>query len=396
MLERQPSQSRLQRVGANILGAGVPGDGSRTPSVAGSSRGDGRVTPGALSVTSSRDDAVPPAAPPSVTRSGRLYSDATCPQLGVDVPFAQNLTALKGIRKHRMQPSFEDIPQAVWSDGCQHLANEDTWPSHGIPIFIFCGRDRPRPNLREQFKFVIRDEAYVNFLVRMRCGAGDRYAGGSIGLVHSPDRRESSAGCEGQMVMITDMIVNNDSSVIVTAVGDLEFRVLQAWIPRGMQGIQMAHVELAKRTTHLDPILETCDLEPALTRFGSLLRSVPSIEQTLQQAGPFTVFVPSAEALSAALDGVPEAALSARLEAILRCHICEGKVAQIAMYSGRVLKAIDGTVLTLTFGHWPRGDPRINGVPVEQMDVMCTNGIIHGLSAMLTPNPKPGRPTWGR
>lgn len=81
------------------------------------------------------------------------------------------------------------------------------------------------------------------------------------------------------------------------------------------------------------------------------------------------------------------------LQAILACHIVRGRIpfeAGVkvylhgfkpftlderqqdachlqALYSGRTLKAIDGTVLMVTFLQWPRGGPCINEVPGGHM-----------------------------
>lgn len=391
----------LRRTGSQVLlrqsrDGSRPNSGGATPS-GGRATPHGTVTPLSACSFDSRDGQ-PLRAPPSVSCTGRLYSETQCSKLGMPLTTgAENLPSMKGVRIQRVfSQAQQGLPQAVWSDGCQHLGDEP-WPAHAVPIFIFNGRDRPRPGYREEFRFEVRDEVYVNFLLRLRCGGGDRYGGGTVGLVHAPDRREATAGSDGQLIMVTDVSVNNTGSIQVIAVGDLDFKVIRAWVPRGMGSLQLAHVEVIKRTTHLVPILETLATNPELSAFGRLVEAAPKVSKTLSEAGPFTLFVPTSAALDSMLGGGAsgEAAFVASpdLEAFLLCHICSGKVAKESMYNGRIFNAVDGTIVTINFGRWPRAEPYVNDIPVKDMDFQCTNGIIHILSGTLTPAPTPGR--WG-
>lgn len=344
----------------------------------------GRETPNS---TGSRfEDPYP--APPSVSRTGRLHS-GSCPSLTPFAGPAENVRTLKNVNMQRAQSRNEAMPKALWSDGLSR-SSEEQWPAHAVPLFVFDGQDRPRPAYREEVRFMLHDERYVNVGLRLKCGTGDRYMGGSVGLVHSPDRMEASPGTEGQLVMITDIIVNPDNSVLVSAIGDLNFHVLQSWMPRGLRGLQLAFVEVEPPSVPLLRSLpETCAGEPGLRLFARLLDAMPSLAQTLMSAGPFTAFVPTDAGWGAALGQADEQDLVARpdLEALLRCHVCGERVPHEAMYSGRSLQALDGTVLTVTFARWPRGGPRVNEIPIEQMDIQCSNGVIHAIAAPLSPAP---------
>merc|ERR1719469_1164880 len=108
----------------------------------------------------------------------------------------------------------------------------------------------------------------MNFGLRLRCGGGDRYNGGTIGLVHDPERMEAAPGSEGQLVTITEIVVMPDSTIVVTAVGDLPFRVQRAWMPRGFRGLQCAVVEVTPAAPRLEPLLQTCASESILSRFA--------------------------------------------------------------------------------------------------------------------------------
>jgi uncharacterized surface protein with fasciclin (FAS1) repeats len=213
--------------------------------------------------------------------------------------------------------------------------------------------------------------------------------GGSIGLMYSADRREIAPGEDGQLATVLDIIVQTDKSVLVTCIGDLPFRVMRAWLPRGLRGLQMALVDVAKVAPRLQPILQCCETEPDMQLFFEVLKGLPDIAQLLAGPGPFTLFVP----MSGSFDLTAEELLAnPRLESVVRCHISATHVPLEAMYSGRPLHAIDGTLLVVSFTQWPRGGPRVNDIPIEHMDIQCSNGVIHLISGVITPSPARGRP----
>lgn len=289
----------------------------------------------------------------------------------------------------RPGPHLETQPQAVWSDSVQHLGDDD-WPVNSVPLFVFTGqRDRPRPGYREEIKFSLREDKYITFAIRLRAGGGDRYMGGTIGLIYSEDRREVQPGAEGQLATVVDIVVKHDTSIEVTCVGDLPFRVMRAWLPRGLRGLQMGLVDVMKVAPRLQGILQTCESEPDLQLFAKVLRGCPEIARLLSGPGPFTVFVPVNRSFDLSAE---EILANPRLESIVRSHISTTHVPVEAMYSGRPVSAIDGTLLMLAFNQWPRGEPSVNGVPIAHMDVQCSNGVIHLIDGVLAPNPQRGRP----
>lgn len=301
----------------------------------------------------------------------------------------ENVPALKNVKMIRPGPHLEAQPQAVWTDSVQHLGDE-MWPVNAVPLFVFTGaRDRPRPGYREEIKFNLREDKYINFAIRLRCGGGDRYLGGAVGLVYSEDRREVQPGHEGQLATVLDVVPMMDNSIQVTCIGDLPFRVLRAWLPRGLRGLSMALVDVMKVAPRLQPIIETCESEPDLQLFAKVLRGCPAIAQLLSGPGPFTVFVPVNGSFDLSAEELLE---NPRLESVVRSHISLTHVPLEAIYSGRSITAIDGTLLIVTLLQWPRGNPVVNGIPVEHMDVQCCNGVIHLIDGVLTPNPQRGRP----
>jgi len=292
------------------------------------------------------------------------------------------------VRMLRPGPHPEAQPQAVWTDSVQHLG-DDLWPAHAVPLFVFTGqRDRPRPGYREEVKFTLREDKYINFAIRLRCGGGDKYMGGCIGLMYSEDRREVMPGEEGQLATILDITVTLDNSIRVTVVGDLPFRVTRAWLPRGLRGLQMALVDVMKIAPRLPGILETCLTEPDMQLFAEILKGLPDIADLLSGPGPFTVFVPMNQSFDLSAE---ELLSNPRLQSVVRCHISTMHVPLEAMYSGRSLNAIDGTLHIISFGQWPRGAPIVNDISIEHMDIQCSNGVIHLIDGVLTPKPAGGR-----
>jgi uncharacterized surface protein with fasciclin (FAS1) repeats len=237
----------------------------------------------------------------------------------------------------------------------------------------------------------VREEKYINFCVRLRCGQGDKFNGGTVGLIYSSDGNEVPVGAEGQLITITDVVVQPNNSIVISAVGDVDFKVKRTWMPRGLQGLQMAYIEARLHRGGLDPITETCATEYHMSSFANLLQAVPSLWKELSSCGSFTAFVPTNEGLANL--GIHEGSLidHPELENILRSHICRGKVTYEAMYSGRTLQALDGTILQVVFGRWPRSNPSVNGVPFEHMDVLCSNGVIHSIIGLLASSPAHGR-----
>eukprot|EP00933_Yihiella_yeosuensis_P072320 TRINITY_DN80682_c0_g1_i1.p1 TRINITY_DN80682_c0_g1~~TRINITY_DN80682_c0_g1_i1.p1 ORF type:complete len:416 (+),score=76.46 TRINITY_DN80682_c0_g1_i1:87-1334(+) len=401
---------RLQQTGASIMGGSRAGSerGSRPPSEAGYQGQHAHQasvpympqmpgmpqTPGGCSESSlpvSEDGA--PAAPPSVSRTGRLYTD-NVPTVDPYMEPTQNIPTLRKAMPFRTPGPPEGLPKAVWSDSVLHLG-EDPWPHHAVPLFVFSGRDRPRPAYREEIRFTLKDDRYVSFGLRLRCGTGDRYMGGTIGLIHNPMRQEAMPGDEGQLATVIDIVVQPDNTVIVSAIGDLDFQVKQSWMPRGLRGLQLAFVDVerAKEKDEM-PMLQTCLDEPGFGLFGRLVQEggPPGLAEALSGSdGPFTAFIPTDAVLMEALGGgsIEDMLKVPYLQAVLACHICKGKVTFEAMYSGRTLQAVDGSVVVVTFKQWPRGSPHVNEIPAVHMDINCSNGVVHSLAGVMTPAPRP-------
>lgn len=188
--------------------------------------------------------------------------------------------------------------------------------------------------------------------------------------------------------MVTDLIVQPDTSILLHCIGDLPFEIVNCWAPRGGKGLQIAMVQMASVAPRLGCIPATCVMDPDLGLFGRMIDSIPEIRQALSAKGPFTVFAPTDEALASA--GLAEEDLLARpelVEALISCHSCKGKVSLEAMFNDRTMHALDGSILRINFAKWPKHEPTVNDIPIKHTDIMCLNGVVHPISGVMRPEP---------
>ena len=108
---------------------------------------------------------------------------------------------------------------------------------------------------------------------------------------------------------------------------------------------------------------------------------------TLEGAGPFTVFAPTDDAFAKLPAGTVDGLLKdiPKLTAILKYHVLAGKVA-----AADVIK-LDGTTATTLNGADLKvsttGGVKLNGtVHVTKTDVAASNGLIHVIDAVLLPS----------
>ncbi|MFZ4120169.1 MAG: fasciclin domain-containing protein [Caulobacterales bacterium] len=110
------------------------------------------------------------------------------------------------------------------------------------------------------------------------------------------------------------------------------------------------------------------------------------LTSVLEGTGPFTVFAPT----DAALAKVPSATLSdlllpankEKLARILKFHVMSSKV-MAADAAGKKLSpaSVEGEAL-----HVDGTDGvHVNGAKVSMADISCSNGVIHGIDAVLMP-----------
>ena len=129
------------------------------------------------------------------------------------------------------------------------------------------------------------------------------------------------------------------------------------------------------------------------TAFSIAVRAA-GIAETLEGAGPFTIFAPTNEAFgkipSAQLDALMKD--PAKLAALLKGHVVSGKLMKAdvikALTTGKgkaTLKTLDGQDLTLSVagGKLQLADAAGNTALVTAFDLAASNGVIHGLNGVL-------------
>ena len=112
--------------------------------------------------------------------------------------------------------------------------------------------------------------------------------------------------------------------------------------------------------------------------------SAAGLVETLQGAGPFTVFAPSDDAFAALPAGLLEKLLLpenvAVLTSILTYHVVSGMVMSADIMAGDV-PTVEGSNVALDTAN----GVTVNGATVTTADVAASNGVIHVIDAVIVP-----------
>lgn len=130
------------------------------------------------------------------------------------------------------------------------------------------------------------------------------------------------------------------------------------------------------------------DTAVAAGSFKTLAAAVTAagLIDTLKSAGPFTVFAPTDEAFAKLPAGTVEALLNdiPQLTKILTYHVVAGKVlaADVVTLDGKEAATVNGATVKVS----TTGGVKLNGsANVIKTDILCTNGVIHVLDAVILP-----------
>ncbi|HEY5886344.1 MAG TPA: fasciclin domain-containing protein [Acidimicrobiales bacterium] len=144
-------------------------------------------------------------------------------------------------------------------------------------------------------------------------------------------------------------------------------------------------------TTVADPTMDIVETATAAGDFTSLVAAVEAagLVETLQGDGPYTVFAPTDEAFSAALEdlGLTADELLADTEtlaSILTYHVVEGEVpaADVVGLDGQAVPTVNGADVEITVD----GETvMVNDATVTTTDIFATNGVIHVIDSVLLP-----------
>lgn len=126
------------------------------------------------------------------------------------------------------------------------------------------------------------------------------------------------------------------------------------------------------------------DTAVAAGSFKTLVTAVKAagLVETLKSAGPFTVFAPTDEAFAKLPAGTLDKLLAnpAELKKVLTYHVVSGKVMAADVKAGKV-KTVEGSSATLA----TKGGVTIDKANVVKTDIVCSNGVIHVIDAVILP-----------
>ena len=107
---------------------------------------------------------------------------------------------------------------------------------------------------------------------------------------------------------------------------------------------------------------------------------------TLQGAGPFTVFAPTDDAFAKLPAGTLENLLKeenkAKLQDILKYHVVAGKVMAQDVVKLDSAKSVEGQSIAIKVVD---GGVMVNDAHVTQTDIVADNGVIHVIDAVILP-----------
>lgn len=105
----------------------------------------------------------------------------------------------------------------------------------------------------------------------------------------------------------------------------------------------------------------------------------------LKGSGPFTVFAPTDEAFAKLPAGTVESLLKPenkeKLKAVLTYHVVAGKVMAADVTKLSSAKTLQGQSLTIS----TKGGVKVDNASVVKTDILCSNGVIHVIDAVILP-----------
>ena len=122
-------------------------------------------------------------------------------------------------------------------------------------------------------------------------------------------------------------------------------------------------------------------------QFKTLVAAVKAagLVETLNGAGPFTVFAPTDDAFAKLPAGTVEDLLKpenkAKLKAVLTYHVIPGKIMAADVKTSNV-KTVNGKEIAVKAAD---GKVTIGGANVVKADVAASNGVIHVIDSVLIP-----------
>ena len=153
----------------------------------------------------------------------------------------------------------------------------------------------------------------------------------------------------------------------------------------GACGVEKKHDHATKASvkTDLSSIIETAQ---AAGSFKTLLAAVEAagLSGALSGEGPFTVFAPTDEAFAALPEGTIESLLKdkKKLASILTYHVVDGAVKAEQVVKLDKAETLNGQSVMVMIKD---GEVMIDNARVTTTDIVCSNGVIHIIDAVMLP-----------
>jgi transforming growth factor-beta-induced protein len=138
------------------------------------------------------------------------------------------------------------------------------------------------------------------------------------------------------------------------------------------------------------------DTAVAAGSFKTLVTAVKAagLVETLKSEGPFTVFAPTDEAFAKLPEGTLQDLLKPenkqKLADILTYHVVAGKVTSSQVVEVTSADTLQGQKVAITATN---GGVKIDNANVVKTDILCSNGIIHVIDAVLLPKEETAAPS---
>jgi len=130
------------------------------------------------------------------------------------------------------------------------------------------------------------------------------------------------------------------------------------------------------------------DTAVAAGSFNTLAKALTAagLVETLKSKGPFTVFAPTDDAFAKLPAGTLEDLLKPenkeKLKGILTYHVVSGEVKAADVVKLKTAKTVNGQELKITVKD---GTVMVDNAKVTKTDIMCSNGVIHVIDAVVLP-----------
>lgn len=129
-------------------------------------------------------------------------------------------------------------------------------------------------------------------------------------------------------------------------------------------------------------IVDTAVKAGSFKTLAAALKAADLVD-TLKGKGPFTVFAPTDEAFAKLPAGTVEALLKdkKKLTAILTYHVVPGKVLAADVVKVSSAKTVNGQEVKIDASK----GVKVDGANVVKTDILCSNGVIHVIDAVILP-----------